>query len=97
MSQRDFATLTHPTTQKQPRDNGSEEPTVESETWPDEATVLALMRAGFSYDDALHMPPRDYRRYSHILTSWSIPASERNGGVRVATQADIDAMFGSDQ
>lgn len=71
------------------------DPTVEEEAWPDEAKVAALMTMGFSYTEAFHMSPRDYRRYAGIHAAWSIPPDQRVGGVRKATQADIDRTFAS--
>jgi len=51
------------------------------------------MTMGFSYTEAFHMSPRDYRRYAGIHSAWSIPPDQRVGGVRSATQADIDRTF----
>lgn len=54
---------------------------------------MTLMSFGFSYSDAFHMSPRDYRRYAGINAAFSIPAKERVDGVRRGTQADADAFF----
>lgn len=86
-------TLGSPTrrrSRKGSRDGGV---TAEATTWPDEAMVALLMTSGFSYEEALHMSPRDYRRYAGIFSAWSIPAEEREDGAVAATQADIDAEF----
>ena len=55
--------------------------------------MSSLMSFGFSYQDAYHMSPRDYRRYAGINAAYSIPADEREGGVRLGTKADADRMF----
>ncbi len=86
----------HPTKRKQTnkiqQDFG---PPVEVETWPDEAKIASLMSNGFTYSEAIHMSPRDYRRYAGIFAAWSIPPEQREEGTRLATQADIDAEFGN--
>lgn len=69
-------------------------PTAEAAAWPEEAMVASLMASGFSYQDALHISPRDYRRYTGIFSSWAIPPDDREAGAVAATQADIDAEFG---
>ena len=51
------------------------------------------MSFGFSYQDAYHMSPRDYRRYAGISAAYSIHPDDREGGVRIATQADVDRTF----
>ena len=61
--------------------------------WREESRVVSLMSFGFSYQDAYHMSPRDYRRYAGINAAYSIPADEREGGARMATQADVDRTF----
>ena len=83
-------TIRNPTRSK---DSKWHEPTVEEEAWPDEARIAALMTMGFSYTEAFHRSPRDYRRYAGIHASWSIPSDKREGGVRKATSADADAFF----
>lgn len=51
------------------------------------------MSFGFTYQEAYHTSPRDYRRYAGINAAFSIPPDEREGGVRMATQADVDRLF----
>lgn len=88
-------TLENPTTRKPSKgQTASADQTVEVETWPDEARIASLISNGFTYQEAMHMSPRDYRRYSALFAAWSIPANERVGGAKAATQADIDAEFG---
>lgn len=53
------------------------QPTIEDETWPEQADVLALMGQGFTYDEAWHMSPRDHRRYVALAHAWSIPPDMR--------------------
>ena len=90
VSPRDYVTISNPT-----RSSKSEphQPTVEEEAWPDEAKIASLMAFGFTFTEAFHMSPRDYRRYASIQASWSIPKDQREGGVRMATQADVDKTF----
>lgn len=51
------------------------------------------MSFGFSYQDAYHMSLRDYRRYASINAAYSIPADQREGGVRRGTASDAERMF----
>lgn len=67
-------------------------PTNEERAWPEEARVLSLMANGFSYGEAMHMSPRDARRYAAIAAAWSIPSDERDGVVRAATAADVGQL-----
>lgn len=55
---------------------------MEEKTWPVEARILSLMGAGFSYDEAWRMSPRDATRYAAIGAAWAIPPNERVGQVR---------------
>lgn len=86
----DYPTISNPTRSKKPSNS---QPPVEAEVWHEEAQVTTLMSFGFSYQDAYHMSPRDYRRYAAINAAYSIPADEREGGLRLATQADVDRTF----
>ena len=90
VSRRDYVTLSNPTRMKSEEETS---PPVETETWADEARVLALISAGFSYSDAFHMSYRDARRYSSLHRALSIPDSERIGGTRVATEADYSLVI----
>lgn len=51
--------------------------------------MLSVMAHGFSYAEAWHMSFRDYRRYTRLAAAWSIPADQRDGLVRRATEADF--------
>lgn len=94
MSQRDSPTLENPTRRKPSKSGGgTPDPPVEVDAWEEEARMASLMQNGFTYSEAFHMSPRDYRRYSGIFAAWSIPASEREEGARAATNADIRAEF----
>lgn len=83
-------TLSNPTSPKKPSDAGTP---VEVEAWPDEARIASLMQSGFTYSEAFHMSPRDYRRFSGIFAAWAIPPDRRSGGTRRATSDDIRAEF----
>ena len=83
-------TISNPTRSKNPSNKGVP---VEVEAWREESQIVTLMSFNFSYWDAYHMSPRDYRRYAGINAALSIPADDREAGVRVATQADIDMAF----
>lgn len=52
------------------------------------------MSFGFTYGESFHMSPRDYRRYAGIFAAWAISSDSREEGVRAASQADADAIFG---
>lgn len=84
-------TIRNPTKSKR-KSNSS--PTVEQEAWPEEAQIAQLMSFGFSYGEAFHMAPRDYRRYAGIFSSWSISADNREEGLRTASAEDVAAIFG---
>ena len=85
-------TLSHPTTASKRKGEEYESP-VEVDAWPEEARIASLMQSGFTYAEAFHMSPRDYRRFSGIFSAWAIPRSERGDGTRKATASDIRAEF----
>ena len=93
VSQSDFPTLSNPTRRKSRRGSSGNSAPVEAEVWPEESQVVTLMSFGFTYQEAYHTSPRDYRRYAGINAAFSIPPDEREGGVRLATQADVDRLF----
>lgn len=90
VSPNDLPTIQNPTKSKK-KNNSS--PTVEQETWPEEAQIAQLMSFGFTYSESFHMPQRDYRRYAGIFSSWAIASNNREDGVRKATAADVSAIF----
>ena len=49
------------------------------------------MAQGFTYQDAMHMSPADYRRFAAIAHAWQVPP-ERRARDRMATIEDIDAL-----
>lgn len=56
--------------------------------------MLALVRAGISWGDALEMSPIETDRVLAIASSWAIPAERRVGGTVDATEADLDRLYG---
>lgn len=55
---------------------------------------MSLVQAGFSYDSAVHLSPRDTDKFLAIASATSIAPDDRVGGVLMATGADLDRMFG---
>lgn len=83
MELRDEATLANPTRRRPRKGSQPRAQTVEERTWPEESAILSVMAHGFSYAEAWHMSPRDYRRFSALASAWSIPEDERMGTVRI--------------
>lgn len=52
------------------------------------------MQAGFPYEAALHMTPRNADKFLAIATAASIAPEDRKGGVVAGTKADFDKFFG---
>ena len=68
-------------------------PTIEEETWPDEARILSVMAHGFSYDEAWHMSLRDYNRYTGLAAAWSIPEEQRAARMVRGTASSLHAKL----
>lgn len=64
------------------------------QAWPEVADVLALVRAGLSYDEARRTSPLECDRILAIASAWAIPADRREGGTVFATPSDIDMLYG---
>lgn len=56
--------------------------------------MVHLVQAGFPYDAAVHMAPRDTDKFLAIATAVSISPEDRRGGVVAGTKADFDKFFG---
>lgn len=56
--------------------------------------MLALVRSGIPYDEALDMSPLECDKALAILSAWAIPAKERIGGSMEATPSIIDGLYG---
>ena len=69
-------------------------PVAESIAWPEQADILALVRGGVPYAEALDMSPIECERTLAILAAWAIPSKDRVGGTVMAGPADIDALYG---
>lgn len=69
-------------------------PIAESIAWPEQADILALVRGGISYAEALEMSPIECERTLAILAAWAIPSKDRVGGTVMAGPAAIDALYG---
>lgn len=82
----------NPTKAKQEKPSSQ---TSEAVAWPEQADVLALVRGGISYTEALEMSPLECDRTLAILAAWAIPADERMAGTVQATPADIDRLYES--
>lgn len=67
----------------------------EAVAWPDQADILALVRAGIAYDVALDMSPKECDRTLAILAAWAIPPKKRAGGTVEATPQQIDDFYNS--
>ena len=89
-TEQDKATLQNPTRSKKQE---TTKPTVESQAWPEQADILALVRGGIPYDEALAMSPLECDKTLAILSAWAIPSKERVGGVLTGTAA-VDALYG---
>lgn len=68
-------------------------PTAESQAWPEQADILALVRGGIPYEEALAMSPLECDKTLAILSAWAIPSKERVGGT-VTGIAAVDALYG---
>ncbi len=55
--------------------------------------MLALVRGGIPYEEALQMSPLECDETLAILAAWAIPAKERSGGTLTGTAA-VDALYG---
>lgn len=76
-----------------PKKSEPSNPTAESLAWPEQADILALVRGGIPYDEALAMSPLECDKTIAILAAWAIPAKERVGGT-VTGKAAVDALYG---
>lgn len=85
-----MATLQNPTKPRKPEPS---RPTAESQAWPEQADILALVRGGIPYDEALAMSPLECDKTLAILSAWAIPPKERTGGT-IAGAAAVDALYG---
>lgn len=85
-------TLANPTRDRKSRSGGGAAKTVEERAWPDETQILAVMRCGFTYEEAWTMSPRDCRRYLAIERALSIPSDQRTGAVRIGRKGE--SVFG---
>ena len=90
VSPHDLTTIQNPTRSKR---KNSTQPTAEQEAWPEEAQIAQLMTFGFTYSEAFHMAPRDFRRYAGIFSSWAVSSDAREDGVRAATPEDAASIF----
>ena len=68
-------------------------PTAESLAWPEQADILALVRGGIPYDEAMQMSPLECDKTLAILAAWAIPTKARVGGT-VTGKAAVDALYG---
>lgn len=87
----DRETLRNPTKAK---DDSPSAPVAEAIAWPEQADILALVRGGIPYIEALDMSPIECERTLAILAAWAIPQKDRVGGTVMATPVDIDALYG---
>ena len=55
--------------------------------------MLALVRGGIPYEEALQMSPLECDKTLAILAAWAIPAKERSGGTLTGAAA-VDARYG---
>ncbi len=88
----DRETLENPTTAR--GEEQSYGPTAEAVAWPEQADVLALVKVGIPYDEALDMSPIECERTLAIAAAWAIPAKRRVGGTVKATTQMLDRKFG---
>lgn len=70
-------------------------PTSEALAWPEQADVLALVRGGLSYDEAMQMSPLECDKTLAILAAWAIPSEDRIGGQLTAPKHVIDGLYHS--
>lgn len=82
--------LSHPTRSKK---SSGGVPTSESVAWPEQADVLALVRGGIPYEEALQMSPLECDKTLAILAAWAIPAKERVSGEVYAPPHVIDNLY----
>ena len=87
----DRETLRNPTKAKKDEPSA---PVAESIAWPEQADILALVRGGVPYAEALDMSPIECERTLAILAAWAIPSKDRVGGTVMAGPAVIDALYG---
>ena len=88
----DRETLRSPTKAKKDEPSA---PVAESIAWPEQADILALVRGGIPYADALDMSPIECERTLAILAAWAIPSKDRVGGTVMAPRHVIDGMYHS--
>lgn len=70
-------------------------PTSEALAWPELADVLALVRGGFAYAEALEMSPLECDKALAILSAWAIPSEDRVGGELMAPGHVIEGLYHS--
>lgn len=76
------------------RDKGAHPATVEEATWPERATILALVSLGFTYAEARDLSPLQSRAYMGISAAWSIPPEDRVGGSTWGTADQARSILG---
>ena len=57
--------------------------------------MLALVRGGIPYSEAMEMSPIECERTLAILAAWAIPSKDRVGGTVEAGPMEIDQLYGA--
>lgn len=65
----------------------------DDKAWNAWKNILFLLKIGFSLSDIRHMSMSDFIAYTDLYMSDITDDSVDENGDRIATQADIDALF----